>query len=174
MAPKRSGIKIRLLASACCFRPVKSQINKVCCLLGKPVRLQTGAIVFGETACHRLQSTADWQPASRGKPEIFHHFSPHIYLTESSETVGPEISARLSGALPAQGLCKSVTGINQSINHSINPPTVAAQRCSSETWNLVIVTGASHGEKPTIQPSFFPIMSGLSAGERGRRTDSTA
>lgn len=55
-------------------------------------------------------------------------------------------------------------------NQSINPPTMAAQRCGSETWNLTVATGANQRGK-TPPPFLKPIMSEcLLANEGGKLT----
>lgn len=120
--------------------------HQVCYLSGKTgfVTNSSGRF-FAETIRHRLQSTPDWQPTSRRKPEIFHHFSPQIYLTQSSETVGPEIPARLVGG-GGFACARTLRGpIDQSINQS--HPNTGWQSCSCETSNLTVVAGANHRGK---------------------------
>lgn len=77
------GKKVRnkLLALACCYHPDELPSTKCATCWEKRLHYEHEPSFFCETICHRLQSTPDWQPTSRRKPEIFHHFSPQISLT---------------------------------------------------------------------------------------------
>lgn len=129
MALKRWWVMTGLLALACCYHLDKS-VNEVCCLLEKQVALQTRAVIFCETVCHRLQSTPDWQPTSHRKPEIFHHFSPQIYLTSAQKLLDQKFPRGTEGAVPS-----ARTLHNCDRNRSINPPPPYNGSAEVRLWN---------------------------------------
>lgn len=158
MAPKRSCVKTRLLALACCCQQSVLLFGKTGYITNSSRRFQWNTVTD-----FRARLTGSQHPAGSRR---FFIVLVLKFIWHKAQKLLDQKFLRGSEGLSSAQLWRE----------SINPPTMAAQRCSSETSNLTVVTGANHCEKKnTIQPSFiYPIMSGLTASERGRQTDSTA
>lgn len=150
MAPKRSGVKTRLLALACCYRPDKSPTTKCATCWENRLhhKLELSFSVKQSVTDLRARLTGSQHPAGSRR---FFIILVLKFIWHKAQKLLEQKLGEAQGALPARGLCTTVTGINQ----SINPSTMAAQRCGSETSNLTVGTGANHREKnrhPTILP----------------------
>lgn len=114
MAPKRSGVKTRLLALACCYRPDKSPTTKCATCWENRLhhKLELSFSVKQFVTDFRARLTGSQHPAGSRR---FFIILVLKFIWHKAQKLLEQKLGEAQGALPAPGLCTTVTGINQSI-----------------------------------------------------------